>query len=92
MIENYLEQDALAFHSYENAIVVQKALIEEGFCVMMSREENLWMLNWVWTETPADRNGVIFINRGDYECDWWNFIKSHPEIKWKEDDEYADEA
>ena len=92
MIEKYLEQDGLAFHDYESAATVQKILIEQGLCVMMSREEELWILNWVWTETPADRNCVVFVNRGGYECDWCNFIENHPEIIWKEDDEYADEA
>lgn len=90
MITKYLEQDALTFHDYESAAKVQKILLEQDFCVMMSREEGLWLLNWVWTETPSDRNEVIFINRSGYECDWWNFIKSHPEIKWEEENEDAE--
>ena len=92
MIDEYLEHSVLAFNTYDAAATVQKILLEQGYCVMMSREEDLWILNWVWTETPADRNGVIFINRSDYEYDWWSFIKNHPEIKWGEDNEDADEA
>ena len=89
MINEYLEQSVLAFNTYDAAAAVQKILLEQGYCVMMSREEDLWILNWVWTETPADRNDVIFINRGKYECEWWAFLKNHPEIKWEydEDDE-----
>jgi len=87
MIKKYLEQDALAFHDYESAATVQKILLEQGLCVMMSREENLWMLNWVWTEIPSDRNGVIFINRAGYECDWWNFLKNNPDVVIEENED-----
>ena len=86
MIENYLDSEALAFHSYENALIVQKALLEEGYCVMLSREEELWLVNWVWTERFANRNDVIFVNRAEYECNWWAFLKQHPEIKWEDED------
>ena len=87
MINEYLEQSGLAFDNYKAAATVQKILLEQGYCVMMSREENLWILNWVWTETPADRNDTIFINRGRYECEWWAFTKNHPEIEWKDDED-----
>ena len=82
-LEKYLEQDALASESYEDAAAVQKVLLENGYCVMMSREEHLWLLNWVWTEHFADRNDVIFINRGQYEYEWDAFEERHPEIKWE---------
>ena len=79
LLEKFLEQEALAFHSFEEAAVVQKILLENGYCVMMSREEHLWLLNWVWTERFADRNDVIFINRAQYECDEWEWLQQHPE-------------
>lgn len=82
-LENFLEQEAIAVHSYEDACAIQKILIENGFCVMISREEHLWMINWVWTETPADRNGVVFISRENYEYEWDAFEKRHPEIEWE---------
>lgn len=82
-LEKYLEQDALAFESYEDAAAVQKILLENGYCVMMSREEHLWLLNWVWTERFADRNDVIFISRAQYEYEWDAFEERHPEIKWE---------
>lgn len=83
LLEKFLEQEALAFHSFEEAAAIQKILLENGYCVMMSREEHLWLLNWVWTEQFADRNGVIFINRAQYECEWDAFEKRHPGIKWE---------
>lgn len=79
LIENFLEQDALTFSTFEEAAAVQKILLENGYCVMMSREEHLWLLNWVRTEQFADRNDVIFINRAQYECDEWKWLQQHPE-------------
>ena len=67
LLDKYLEQDSLTFESYEDTAAVQKILIENGYCTMMSREEHLWLLHWVWTEKFADRNGVIFVNRAEYE-------------------------
>lgn len=84
LIKEYLEQEALTFENYEDAATVQKILIENGYCVMMSREEHLWLLNWVWTENFADRNDVIFINRAQYECDEWKWLEKHPEYMEEE--------
>ena len=84
-LEKFLEQEALAFHSFEEAAAVQKILLENGYCVMMSREEHLWLLNWVWTERFADRNGVIFIDRAQYECDEWDWLQQHPEYRKEEE-------
>lgn len=85
ILEKYLEQEALAFHSFEEAAAVQKILLENGYCVMMSCEEHLWLLNWVWTEHFADRNDVIFINRAQYECDEWEWFQQHPEYEKEEE-------
>lgn len=85
LLDKYLEQDALTFESYEDAVTVQKILIENGYCTMMSREEHLWLLNWVWTTNFADRNEVIFVNRGMYECNEYEWFKKHPEYAGEED-------
>lgn len=85
LIKEYLEQEALTFENYEDAATVQKILIENGYCVMMSREEHLWLLNWVWTENFANRNDVIFINRAQYECDEWKWLENHPEYREEEE-------
>lgn len=79
-IKDYLPQDSLTFSTYDEAATVQKILINNGYCVMMSREEELWLLNWIWPEGGnADRNGVIFINRAQYEYDEWKWFEKHPE-------------
>ena len=77
-IEDYLDSEALAFDNYEDAAMCIKLLVDNGYCAMLSREEHLWLVNWVWTETPADRNDVIFISRSKYECDMYDWAKKHP--------------
>ena len=84
-IKQFLDSDALTFSTFEEAAAVQKILIENGYCVLMSREEHLWLLNWVWTSTPADRNEVIFISREVYEYEEWEWLKKHPEYMEEED-------
>ena len=78
-IEDYLPHESLVVDSYEDACTIQRILLKNGNCVMMSREEALWVLTWIWTETPADRNEVIFIDRSNYECNVWNWTQNHPE-------------
>ena len=84
LLDKYLEQDSLTFESYEDAAAVQKILVENGYCTMMSREEHLWLLNWVWTEKFADRNGVIFVDRAMYEYNEDKWLKKHPEYTEEE--------
>ena len=86
--EKFLEQEAIAVDSFEDASTLMKILVENGNCAMLSREENLWLVNWVWTDGGrADRNDVIFINRSSFECDLWEWQKKHPELKYEEDEE-----
>ena len=45
LLDKYLEQESLTFESYEDAAAVQKILIENGYCTMMSREEHVIFVN-----------------------------------------------
>lgn len=85
MLTHYLEQSSIVCHSYEAAANLQKILLDEGYAVMITTEEQFWCVNWVWTERFSDRNEVIFINRSEYECDWDAFVKCHPEIDWSKE-------
>ena len=80
-LEKYLEGDGIAVHSFEDATTIMKILVDNGNCVMLSREEDLWIVHWVWTSMPADRNEVIFISRAVYECDLWAWRKNHPDVE-----------
>lgn len=80
-IEDYLPQDCLTFNNYDDAVTVQKILLYNGYCTMMGQEEQLITLNWIWADR-ADRNNVIFADRGQYECQEDEWIKHHPEVNW----------
>ena len=82
-ITDYLPQDCLTFDNYDDAVTVQKILLCNGYCTMMGQEEQLITLNWIWTDR-ADRNGVIFIDRAQYECNEWQWLQSHPEYREEE--------
>ena len=78
-IKEFLPQACLTFSTYEEAATVQKILIDNGYCTLMGREEQLWTLNWIWTTPGADRNDVIFAERQEYECNEWQWFQNHPE-------------
>ena len=83
LIKDFRPQECLCFDNYDDAVTVQKILLRNGYCTMMGQEENLITLNWIWTEN-ADRNGVIFIERGVYEAEEWNWFQKHPEYTEEE--------
>ena len=75
-----LPQQALAVDNYEDACTIQNILLNNGYCVLMTTEENLFCLNWVWSENHADRNDVVFGARDEYESEWTCFEQDHPEM------------
>lgn len=72
----------LVFHSIEAAQNVIKILIEEGYVCMLSIEENLYIVNFIWASN-ADRNEVVFMEREIYEEE---FTKAREE--WEQEREY----
>ena len=64
---NYVTDNEIAIKDKFNAQRMAEILMEEGYVVMMSREEQLYILNYVWTENGSDRNGVCFQNREEVE-------------------------
>lgn len=67
-MERYITENEIVVKRYESAMAIQKVLLEEGHVVMISREEQFWIVNWIWDpDDRADRNAVIFIDRANYE-------------------------
>lgn len=60
-------KNELAFTDYERGLDVAKALLDEGYVVMLSYEEEFLILNYEFSEHGADRNDVIFMQRDEYE-------------------------
>lgn len=57
----------LTFKNHLRAMEIAKALLDEGYCVMLSYEEDLLIINYEWSENNADRNDMIFMRRDEFE-------------------------
>ena len=62
-MNNYVTNNEIAFHDRYNAQRVAALLLEEGYVVMISREEQLYIVNYVWSPNDANRNDVVFNSR-----------------------------
>lgn len=63
-MNNYVTNNEIAIHNKYNAQRMAEILMEEGYVVMLSREENLYIINYVWSPSDyADRNDVVFNSR-----------------------------
>ena len=69
-MDKYLENEGIALTSFEDAMNVCKALINSDHAVMITREEDLWIVNWVWCESgQSSRNDVVFRCRASVELE-----------------------
>ena len=74
-----ITNNEIVCHSLESAQRMQELLLQEGYVCMMSVEENLYILNYIfgrWASyaerTRADRNAVVFLDRDTFEEEWFN--------------------
>lgn len=59
-------ENEIAVRNKEAAMKVVSCLVEEEYCIMLSREEDLYIIDFEYSEY-SDRNNVIFMNREDFE-------------------------
>lgn len=64
---NYVTNNEIAVKSFANAETLAELLLDEGYVVMISKEENLYIVNYVWSPWGANRNDVCFQSREDIE-------------------------
>ena len=57
----------IAVHNFADAETLLEVLINNGYVVLLSKEENLWIINYIWSENNANRNDVVFMSRDEYE-------------------------
>ena len=60
-------KNEISFHSFEEASLVAMTMLKNQYVVMLSREEDLYILNYIWSEN-ADRNGVEFMSTDEYDA------------------------
>lgn len=56
----------LAFRDWDRALLTAENLLEEEYIVMLSREEDLIIINYMW-EPLADRNRAVFVRLEEHE-------------------------
>lgn len=57
----------IAVHDFDDAVQIAKILIKNGNVVMLSTEEDLTIINFLWSQNDSDRNDVVFMDRGDFD-------------------------
>lgn len=63
-MNDYITNNEIAIHDKYNAQRMAEILMEEGYVVMLSREESLYIINYVWSPSGhANRNDVVFNSR-----------------------------
>ena len=60
-------KNELAFTDYNRALDVAKALLDEGYIVMLSYEEEFLILTYEFSEHGADRNDVVLMRCDEFE-------------------------
>lgn len=58
-------KNEIAFKSCEHCMEVARILVEEANVVLISREEDLWILNFEYSE-HSDRNDVVFMSQEEF--------------------------
>lgn len=60
-------RNELAFTDYDRGFDVARALLDEGYIVMLSYEEEFLILTYEFSEHGADRSDVVLMQRDEYE-------------------------
>ena len=64
MLGKYIGE--LAFENHVNGLEVAQKLIDEHYVVMLSKEENLLILNYTYSQY-ANRNDVVFMSHEEFD-------------------------
>ena len=67
-------KNELAFKDRNAAFRVADMLIDEDYVVMISKEENLIIVNYEWSEHNSDRNDVVFMRRDEFEEHYFEVV------------------
>lgn len=67
-------RNEIAFRNKENALKVAEILVEEDNCVLLSKEEDLYVVNYEYSQY-SDRNDVIFMDREEFESKYYEIVE-----------------
>ena len=60
----------IALHDKETALKIANILVDEDYVVMVSREENLYIINYIYAQY-SDRNYVVFMDREEFDMKYY---------------------
>lgn len=63
-------RDEIAVHDKEVALKIIDLLVDQDYVVMLSREENLYIINYIYSQY-SDRNDVVFIDREEFDMKYY---------------------
>lgn len=64
-------KNELVFETAEAAFETVRQMLTKGhYVVMLSREEQLWIVNYVYSDL-CNRNDVVFMSREDFEEEYF---------------------
>lgn len=64
---NKMFKHEIAVNNFADAETLMEVLINNGYVVLLSKEEKLWIINYIWSENDANRNDVVFMRKDEYE-------------------------
>ena len=68
----YLTNNEIAVNSFADAQLIAEKLLANDYVVMISKEEYLYIINYIWSENGANRNDVVFQKRDILEEEIFN--------------------
>ena len=63
-------RNEIALHDKETALKIANILVDEEYVVMISREEDLYIINYLYAQY-SDRNDVVFMDREEFDTDYY---------------------
>lgn len=63
-------ENEIAVHDKEVALKIIDLLVDQDYVVMLSREENLYVINYLYSQY-SNRNDVIFMDRADFDMKYY---------------------
>jgi hypothetical protein len=68
----YLTKNEIVAKTYSDALSLAEILLNNDYVVMISKEEQLYIVNYIWSARESDRNDVIFIGRDTFEMEMYD--------------------
>lgn len=66
---DYIPKNEISIDAYEDAVELASILLKNGYAVLLTKEEDLTIINYIWAEdygcNEASRNNVVFCSRED---------------------------